>query len=504
MLLTLEDLLPLAPLFVWTVVMASLLFYLLIYDRVDYTIFYDSNGRLSRRLGFFEKLFLTMAEVQSRGSVATVLLLESTVKLSKESLHNALLMVLKRFPLLRMRVTEKREELYFEEMEDPQRLDFTTIDDVTVDNWLEVFERQVNGEMFDVRKGPLWRVLLLKEVSYKSGSHGTYKNAIVFKFHHVIGDALAIFELKKKLLEYLDFVYYQREFEVKSLPFRPPIEVLMGHQIKPKIWVNLNRKLNWFSGNPKPRNLYLAVFPPADRRSKRMTCVVPRSLDVNETSAIVKCSKANKCTVNGAVTAATHLAMARLLLNNSQDLKTPLFLDTTYTVNIRNECKPKIGSEEFGLYATSNTLQMSIPSEDAGNETFWDFARECTNTVREGIRKGSHLNFLNRVQYVDVKTLHAVNSNDVDHAFSQTLFLLMNLGSIQINQNQDSPYRFAGAHLGVKSDNNGYIFRHAMFTVNGKLYWSMDYFPHLTSKIQAEEFLDLSLDILLKACVMSR
>ncbi|KAJ7376697.1 hypothetical protein OS493_033320 [Desmophyllum pertusum] len=80
--------------------------------------------------------------------------------------------------------------------------------------------------------------------------------------------------------------------------------------------------------------------------------------------ALIRCSKANNCTVHGAITAATHLAMSQILDQRNQNphFKTPFSMDTNYTVNVRKECHPKIGSEEFGLYAIFDALRITVPS----------------------------------------------------------------------------------------------------------------------------------------------
>ena len=90
--------------------------------------------------------------------------------------------------------------------------------------------------------------------------------------------------------------------------------------------------------------------------------------------ALVSCCKANGCTVHGAITAATHLAMKQIIDLEQTERKLPLLFDSNYTVDIRKQCKPQVGREEFGLYASFDTLQLKV----AGTEEFWDFSRTCT------------------------------------------------------------------------------------------------------------------------------
>ena len=320
-----------------------------------------ATRKLSRRLGFFERYFVTTATDSNIGYINTVLLLNSTVKLDPDHVKKALFMLLQRFPLLRMRVTvDEFKQPCFEEMENQQILDFRSIDDINSDDWLYAFEKQINGAPFNTAQGPLWRVALLAETCESSGEVNLYRNTLLFTFHHVIADALSVFELKKKLIEYLGVLYKGKAIDVKSLPFRCPVEEAIKNFTRPNVFLRFMivmlltiRKLRvkMFSKS-KPDNLYLSTFlPPQCPSVARTTYAVPRNLSREQTGAVINCSKRNKCTVHGAITAATHLAMAKILQQNSASdskIQSPLSMNSTYTVNIRKECQPKIESEEFG------------------------------------------------------------------------------------------------------------------------------------------------------------
>ena len=282
-----------------------------------------ATGKLSRRLGFFERYFLKMATNSNVGYINTVLFLNSNVKLDPDHVKKALFMLLQRFPLLRMRVTvDEFKQPCFEEMENPQMLDFHSVDDINSDDWLYAFEKQINGAPLNTFRGPLWHVALLTETCESNGEENLYRNALLFTFHHVIADALSVFELKKKLIEYLGVLYKSEAIEVKSLPFRSPVEEAMKNFTSPNVllrflivmvWTIRKLRIKMFSKS-KPDNLYLSTFPPPQSPSvARTTCAVPRNLSREETMALISYSKRNKCTVHGAITAATHMAMAKIL-----------------------------------------------------------------------------------------------------------------------------------------------------------------------------------------------
>ncbi|KAJ7376696.1 hypothetical protein OS493_033319 [Desmophyllum pertusum] len=179
--------------------------------------------------------------------------------------------------------------------------------------------------------------------------------------------------------------------------------------------------------------------------------------------------------------------------NHVNESKSPLLIDSTYTVNVRKECQPKIESEVFGLYASFAPLQIMVNSS---NKVFWEFARACTNEVHAG----KHRNTLKLLQCVNVPWFWTLRRYETENGLSKSLFNLTNLGALSIDQEGKSPYKFAGSYLAVQVAPAGYVTGHNIFTVNDRLYWTVEYSPDIITKSQAEEFVDLSLRILMDAC----
>ncbi|KAL9957370.1 hypothetical protein ACROYT_G039001 [Oculina patagonica] len=480
--------------------------YFAVHSLVDkeHNICVTSMGKQSRRLGFFERYFLTVANDGSNtGYINTVLLLESKVKLDQDLVKKALLMLLERFPLLRMRVTvDKFDQPSFEEMENPGRsLDFVHLNQADATQWLHDFQEQINGAGFNTEQGPLWRVALLREASEDTEQGNRYKNTLLFTFHHVISDALSVLELKNKLVEFLGLLHKGDAFEIKSLPLRVPIESMMK-LTSPGIWERFMiasaltlGKLRVLFCKAKPVNLYLLKFPPSRSHSlAQKTYVVPRNLTREETMTLIRCSKANNCTVHGALTAATFLAMSHIL----DDPETPL--TSSFTINIRKECKPKVENEEFGIYCTFSLLQMTVNSSTMRGANFWQFARSCTREVRSLIDSGQHHGALKFFQCVNIPSVLALWRYETHHGLRRELFSLTNVGSLSIDQEEKSPYKFAGSYLATQTAQVCYVFGNNIFTVNERLYWTVEYSPEITAKSQAEDFVDLSLRILKDAC----
>jgi len=459
--------------------------------------------RLSRPLGLTERVLLERERTNRWGTVTSALLLDSAQELNQDHLRKALDLLPKRYPLLRMRITESGNEACFEEMENPETVDFEQLDKITADNWIEGFEEELNGYLFDIGKGPLWRVRLLKETF----DEGTFINGLVFTFLHVICDALSIFELEKTLLEFLNFLHVGEEFEVESLPLSPPLESqshLIHPNTKEKIlfssFFTLQRTKTFFV---KPKNLFLSIYPTvakSDPSVRKKTCLLTRSLSEEETKRLIQSCKANECTVHGAITASTHLAVARILHKKKDDLKFPLPVDSSYTISLRKDCEPKVSNEEFGAYISASGLTIPVPLVKPGDKQgFWKFSRACTREVHTQLETGKHRNLSKLYHCVDIQSYCKISNYEFNEGRRTQILNITNCGALGTNQGEDSHYKFAGSYFGLQGAQTSHTFGNNIMTVDGRLYWAVEYFPHVTSKTQAKDFFDLTLEILRKA-----
>lgn len=89
---------------------------------------------------------------------------------------------------------------------------------------------------------------------------------------------------------------------------------------------------------------------------------------------------------------------------------------------------------------------------------------------------------------------------EIERGHQREIFNLTNLGALSIDEEGKSPYKFAGSYLVVQAAQLSYIFSHNIFAINGRLYWTGEYSPEITTRSRAEEFVDLSLRILMGAC----
>lgn len=459
----------------------------------------------SRPLGMLERVLLDREKINHWGTITSVLLLTSEEELIHDHLRKALSLLPKRFPLLRMRINESGSQPYFEEMENPETVDFRVLDEITADEWEKGFEKETDGPLFNTNSGPLWRVRLLRE----SVHEGKYNYALLFTFQHAICDALSVFQLQQKLVEFLAALHHSEEFEVESLPLRPPLESLLSNRAEPstaeKVLISsffaLQRAKTFFM---KPNNLYLSVYPPVANSNpsvSKKTCLLGRSFSEEDTKLLIKNCKANKCTVHGAITASTHQAIARILRTKKHDLHNPVCIDSIYTVSLRKDCQPKVETFEFGAYVTASALSILVPLAYPDDKVgFWEFARTCTREVHAQLDSGKHFDLLKLYYCSGSKAYCNLHNYENNEGRRSQIITITNCGALQTSQGGECPFKFAGMYFGLRGERLGHVFGNNILTVDGKLYWAVEYFPHVTTKEQAEDFITLSMQILKDVC----
>ena len=140
----------------------------------------------------------------------------------------------------------------------------------------------------------------------------------------------------------------------------------------------------------------------------------------------------------------------------------------------------------------------AFPIEEV--ESFWEFARSCTNKVHHRIDSGKYQEVFKLLQCVDIPSIWALSCYEVERGLQREIFNLTNLGALSIDEEGKSPYYLAGSYLAMQTAQARNVFSHNIFTINGRLFWTGTYSPEITSRSQAEEFVDLSLRILMGAC----
>ena len=469
----------------------------------------SSGGRPRRPVGLLEKGLINGFDKRHIPMIVVLLRLTSKVHLNPRKVRQALVLLAKRYPLLRMKISSESRKgqlvtEYFTEVEDPSEINFKVANDINGDELESVFEREFETP-FDLNSGPLWRAVLLDETQVE-GAKDAYQNAIIFTFLHVIADGRSILLSLEEFFRFLTMVCEGREAQVTSMPFRPSTGVLMQHRCRPSLLEKLLFKAHSWMPNiktvlkiPSPENLYLASYPPVsirDPAAPDKTSVVYREYSFEETQGLIKACKMAKCSVHGAITAALHIALARILQKGKAEKAIdPLYLKSSCNVDIRKECRPEIESSEFVLCVSSFRTEIKVLS---WNKDFWKFAQHCARQVQWAFFNGQHHKFLRQcyLKLTAGKQQKTVPRNQQD----PRVFNLSNLGRYEWKVADNGLYRFDGLAGAVSLRPSGLVFGFMCATINGKLRFTNSYNKRVVSREQAVEILELSLNILKAAC----
>ena len=470
---------------------------------------FSSGGRLRRPVGPLEKGLINGFDKRHIPMIVVLLRLKSKIHLDPEKVRQALVLLARRYPLLRMKICKESRNgepvtEYFTEVEDPSEINFKVVNDFNGDELECVFEREFETP-FDLNFGPLWRAVLLDEIKV-DGAMDDYKNAIIFSFLHVITDGRSILLSLEQFFRYLTMVCEGQEPHVTSMPFRPSTGVLMQHRCRPSLLEKLFFKATSWIPNiktvlkiPSPENLYLASYPPVsirDPAAPDKTSVVYREYSFEETRELIKACQVVECSVHGAITAALHMAMAEILLKGKVETSIdPLYLKSSCNVDIRKECRPAIESSEFVLCVSSFRTEIEV---SPWNKNFWKFAQQCARQVQWAFFTGQHHTFLKQchLKLTTGKQLRAAQRNQQD----PRVFNLSNLGRYEWKAAENGPYRFDGLAGSVSLRPSGLVFGIMCATINGKLRFTNSYNKRAVRREQAVDFLELSLKILQRAC----
>lgn len=473
---------------------------------------HDCENQVGRRLGAFES---TNDDLHScGGSLRTiVLLLKSKVSLQASVVREVLEHLPKKHSILRMRIKDidvkgKGKPLKcFIEMEEPFTVDFYVKTHKPAQIWESTFEKELSSP-FQTSTGPLWRVRMLRE-EFETREE-RYSNTLLFTAHQVIADDTSLLKLCEDFLDFLNTKHgnpdnsqsCDEKVELSALPLRPSLTELLKHHITlsqmDKILLALKpiftRLLYKIMG--KPRHQFTGVFPPTslhDPSIMKKTCILPRNLPKETISQLAKNCKENKCSVHGAFIAATSIAMATMLQNGK--LKMPMSIPSSFNINVRQECNPPVANDKLGCLSLDCELKIPVPVLSETQESFWYFAKQCTQVLQQAVAKGKHHSTLKLLHTLDIdfaRKMYKVSKNKKTAGRVDSLFTISNLGRHKFRSEVEtrafacSRVYFAGA-----GHNFGPVFGNNIVTVNGELSWSVVYYSNVVTPDVACQFADL-------------
>lgn len=453
-------------------------------------------------------------------------MLQTKQPLTADNIQEAASNLMLHHPMLRTSYVET-EMLKFvlQPMPNPQ-LDFKELEET---DWKNVISNEVT-KPFDTQTGPLWRVTYLPYVKYnkekanyktnKSQDDDTdfsdypYECCVVFTFHHAAVDGVSYTWLYDEFLTNLQCVMKgNKPQNVDSMPMLAPLEYYLHDNIDTNIFEDtisyVLSFLLWIPGIPSRMigsvaqwNLYTKTFGSEIERHPNMTLsssLVPMEFSKEHTQLLLKCCKANKTSVQGAVQAASLLAIATMLQGG--ELNEDIQLPSSCLVNMRPLLKNKPVPQNYcgPYFASLITTNTITPIKDKGD--FWKIAVSIKYEITKHIEDGSIYSFFKMLKMflmmenvVDTISLNPDPSKRINSILTFT-----NLGNCShLDRDNISEVKLRARYNCLSENLFGSVYNHSLMTFEGRLFWSIIYQTSVVTKETAETYAELVREIMLK------
>ncbi|MEL4896855.1 condensation domain-containing protein [Crocosphaera sp. Alani8] len=312
---------------------------------------------LERKLGSVENLFHVIHDF---GGMIDVNIARIEGDVQPHVLQKALLLLQKRYPLLRVRIIDLEDGYYFSS-ENIQKIPLRVITKTDENQWLEVAESELH-QKFSQDFHPLCRIILLKS-SLRDGL-----SEIIATFHHSITDGLSCMNFIDNLLIYYHKIVSQEEiYNPTSLDFPPPIEQKLNRNL-----VNCSQTEDTKNENSSDSWSPQLIIENEASLNERRTHIINRIINSETLLNLKRQSKTQATTIHGALCAAMLLGTKTI-----SSFEEPVNLSCSSSIDLRKYCQPEIDINNFGCFV-SIIENMHILSK---NTDFWDLARNCKQKI---------------------------------------------------------------------------------------------------------------------------
>ena len=445
-------------------------------------------GTVGRCLGRFEAEFDEFSvEKGGTGNICLTVSLTSKQSLSHQHVHDALVWLAKRQPMLRARKTTDNGDKYFEVKEINEVISVLDIicSDVKGSDWKNVWFK-CTAKQFG--NGLLWRVVILQEEFILDTKD--YANTLMFHFSHCIADGVFCMRFCKQFLKNmnelangatldrdipsLDMLPYFHDIILRTRPwqsllnfmltycgFRPILRIFMKKMI--------SREFKTMEYNP-----YFAQFPPRlDVSSFAGPCRLSVKIFIeNETKNILEACKANNCTVTGALTAAANLAFGKLIKDGKKGGGNEK-IRWEFAINAKRRFEHKPHEEYLGffVYVCNEPCMNYVTSTEVD---FWKIARETTKEIQDGVKAKRYVtketmlcHMMKPKEFVDLLDRELSIRSSVCNSISS-------LGSFHFGEDiQHQSYKLEEIFVNSVTHGIPNTFVHFNHTVNGKMCWQI-------------------------------
>ena len=414
----------------------------------------------------------------------------SKLPITAEILRTACYKLSQKHPLLRMYVPKSDHPLRFHHLDNigikvqqsPER------------NWLSELYHDLSSP-FKYGKNPLWRVTLLPDADLNlTNSDYKYQCVVIIGIDHAIADGLSFFFMVGELMTYICSIMENDNVsgDVQSQPLPENMEVSQGLYkgqtfIRSLLYYSLKKipalcqpLLKMVRMPDQYRHTSVVNFLKDEEQYVKNESVhmkmVYRCMNEQETSKLLKKSKANGVSPAAALLASYFLALKQYADINGKQVQ---FMATKSLVHARNRTK-----HNFDLVSAPAFLPFVVEVPDHSNR-FWEFANMCYFDRDGSVR----LNEITALPYELATTWYKI-TEDTPEGRAETLAYIANLGRCKwLEMSAASPIRLEGVLAQAQSNPmpNSPPFYIVCQTVHDKMTWNMSYYSNKIRENTAEK-----------------
>ncbi|XP_046863647.1 uncharacterized protein LOC124457430 [Xenia sp. Carnegie-2017] len=195
----------------------------------------------TRPLGISEDFLYTLGtEKEGSGKISLTLLLTSYESLAHQHVHDSVLLLMKRQPMLRAIIAKDENcRNYFDIKEIGEVMEMMDIStsEVKASKWKDVWFEYTKKQ---ARNGLLWRLVILQEEH--SLHSGEYVNTFMFNFNHACIDGVSSVKLCNQFLNNLNKLVNDSSYvekDIDSLQLSPYFHDMINKTRKVTLYVNV-------------------------------------------------------------------------------------------------------------------------------------------------------------------------------------------------------------------------------------------------------------------------
>ena len=426
-----------------------------------------------------------------------IVFIETKEAITREIMFTVLEYIIKMFPILRLKIKQSEEKMYWQQMEH-------ITPDLQIDDsgdWMSCFAKHSNT-VFDSETGPLWKYILITNVKIPNfdEEHFVHQYGLLFIFNHALLDGNSSLLIFQEIQQVLNAIFSGKILDMpQDAPLiNKPLCYYMksaGLTIKDKLFdfvlclpglKTLFCKLvrGFLVWNMEKENLYTKHID-VPINGVKCTAVRPIPFSKEETEKLLSACKKHQVTVQSALQTASAIALCNLLRNpllssNTETLPSTLSVDVGCAANMKN-LLADIPKKTLGCYISMLYAKLEV-GEDSD---FWELALESRNQIHQAplAAAATHQKVLafNRKIQLDLAKVLAVPP--YHGRYPGFLLLHSNLGNCSFLDMDDSVHaRINGQVAGTSQHRCGPIFDHSVATILNHLNWNVIYFPNIHSK----------------------